>query len=370
MIEELFNLNCIKTGLFTLKSGEVSKYYFDMKNVISSPKLLAEIGDKMHSLLKDCDLLCGVPNGGLPICSYISTKYNIPMIMPRTSEKKYGTKKQIEGTYSKNQRCVIIEDVITTGGSVNEVIELLKDKVNVVQVVTMLDRQQNHKCVVDVSSAICKNDITNYLLRKTMREKETKLCFSADLTDPELLLDNLKKVGDYISICKIHLDIIDFNKMSENLFIKSLITLSNRHNFLIMEDRKFVDISYIVEKQYNKFKNWVDLVTVHGYIHPDVIKKLTGVLILANMSNNNFDNTTNVLKTALKNKNHVIGFITQKRISNNETFLCMTPGINFKTEHVDDQKYNTPGNVDTDVYIVGRGIYNSENIVEAAKLYK
>ena len=48
----------------------------------------------------------------------------------------------------------------------------------------------------------------------------------------------------------------------------------------------------------------------------------------------------------------------------------MTPGINFKTEDVDDQKYNTPGNVDTDVYIVGRGIYNSEDIVEAAKLYK
>ena len=133
MIEELFDTGLIKYGKFKLKSGEISKYYFDMKGIISYPNLMKEIGDKMYDLIgEECDLLCGVPMGGLPICSYISTKYDIPMIMVRDVVKDYGTSKQIEGNYNKKNKCVIIEDVITTGGSVNKVIELLKDKVDIV----------------------------------------------------------------------------------------------------------------------------------------------------------------------------------------------------------------------------------------------
>ena len=104
----------------------------------------------MHSLISsECDLLCGVPMGGLPICSYISTKYDVPMIMVRDTVKEYGTSKQIEGKYNKKNKCVIIEDVITTGGSVNKVIDLLKDKVDIIGVI-MLDRQEGYSCSVSV----------------------------------------------------------------------------------------------------------------------------------------------------------------------------------------------------------------------------
>lgn len=65
------------------------------------------------------DLLCGVPMGGLPICSYVSTKYEIPMIMIRDVVKEHGTGNKIEGNYHKKNKCIIIEDVITTGGSIN-----------------------------------------------------------------------------------------------------------------------------------------------------------------------------------------------------------------------------------------------------------
>ena len=46
MIEELIDTNCIKIGKWKLKNGEISKYYFDMKNIISNPILLKKIGDK------------------------------------------------------------------------------------------------------------------------------------------------------------------------------------------------------------------------------------------------------------------------------------------------------------------------------------
>lgn len=160
MIEELLKTECIKCGKFQLKNGETSEYYFDMKGIVSYPGLMKEIGDKMYELIgDDCDLLCAVPIGGLPVCSYISTQYNIPMIMVRENAKDYGTRKQIEGKYNKKNRCVIIEDVITTGGSVGKVIELLNDKVDIIGVVVILDRQEGFECSVPVKSVLCKADI-------------------------------------------------------------------------------------------------------------------------------------------------------------------------------------------------------------------
>ena len=81
------------------------------------------------------------------------------------------------------------------------------------------------------------------------------------------------------------------------------------------------------------------------------------------MSNNNHDFTDIALQHAKNNKNNVIGFITQKRIDCDD-LICMTPGISTKETNDKDQKYRTSSNVDTDIIIVGRAIYNSPNIEE------
>ena len=95
MIKELIESNCIKIGTFNLKNGDISKYYFDMKNIISYPKLLSAIGDKIYEKSNDFDIICGIPYGGLPIATYISTKYNKPLIFVRDKVKEYGTQKMI-----------------------------------------------------------------------------------------------------------------------------------------------------------------------------------------------------------------------------------------------------------------------------------
>ena len=112
LIKELIDNNCIKFGNYTLKNGEISKYYFDMKNIISNPDLLIKIGDELYKILNDFDIICGIPYGALPIATYISIKYKKPLIYIRDKKKTYGTEKLIEGTYNKNDRCVIIDDVI------------------------------------------------------------------------------------------------------------------------------------------------------------------------------------------------------------------------------------------------------------------
>ena len=157
MIEELLAANCIKIGSWKLKNGDISKYYFDIKNIISTPNLLVKIGDELYKKLGDFDIICGIPYGGLPIATYISTKYNKPLIYLRDKVKDYGTGKLIEGEYKSTDRCVIIDDVVTSGGSMEEAINNLKDKVTVVQAAVVIDRQQGCQCSLPITALLNKN---------------------------------------------------------------------------------------------------------------------------------------------------------------------------------------------------------------------
>lgn len=364
LISQLIKNKCIKLGNFKLKNGDISKYYFDMKNLISNPKLLCEIGDELYKILNDFDIICGIPYGALPIATYISTKYNKPLIYIRDKQKNYGTEQLIEGKYNKTDRCVIIDDVITSGISLENEIEKLKNEVTIVDVAVIINRQQNYTCSMKVKSLFYKNDITQYLLNDISQKKNSKLIFSADLTNYSDITSILHKIGKHIVACKIHSDII--NNIEE--FIPILIELSITYNFLIMEDRKFNDISSIVNLQYQKFYNWIDLITVHSLVSNDVISNLSGVLIVANMSNNNYDFTEKAIELVKENKNNVIGFITQERIIY-DNMICMTPGISFTKKICNDQQYKTINDVDTDYIIVGRALYNSKNIETDIKLF-
>ena len=366
IIEGLIQSKCVKMGEFTLKNGELSKYYFDLKNLVSFPDLLKSIGDEIYKIIKqeNFDIICGVPMGGLPLCTYISVTYNIPMIMVRDEIKSYGTSKIIEGTYNTTDKCLIIEDVITTGGSIDKVVKLLEKEVNVIGAVVILDRQQGHNCSIPVKSLITKTDIIRNRLKTITKIKKSNLCFSADVDDNEKILQILEEIGPYIVICKIHYDCMNSN---DNIK-KRLISLSIKHNFLIMEDRKFVDISYIVKRQYKQYSNWVDLVTVMGNVNPAVVSEISCALLVANMSNNNFDFTSQAIETSRLYPSNTIGFITQQRI-NEANMFCMTPGISLSSKVDGDQNYRTISDVDTDIIIVGRGIYKQDNYVEACKKY-
>ena len=100
-------------------------------------------------MLNDFDIICGIPYGALPIATYISIKYNKPLIYIRDKKKTYGTEKLIEGSYNKNDRCVIIDDVITTGFSLENEINKLKNVVNIVDVSVIINRQQSPLCSIN-----------------------------------------------------------------------------------------------------------------------------------------------------------------------------------------------------------------------------
>lgn len=145
LIQSLQAINIIKYGDFTLKSGQQSSIYVDLRAIISYPAVLQQVADAMWQKIAAFDpkLLCGVPYTALPIASIMSIAHQVPMLMRRKEAKNYGTKKMIEGIFAPGQNCVIIEDVITTGSSVIETADLLKSQgLTVTDIVVLIDRQQ------------------------------------------------------------------------------------------------------------------------------------------------------------------------------------------------------------------------------------
>ncbi len=145
LLERLYKIGGIKFGTFTLKSGATSPVYIDLRQIVSYPDLLRDIATAMWAQVASInkDLICGVPYTALPIATCMSLEHNMPMLLVRKEQKDYGTKKMVEGVFDKGQTCLVVEDVITSGGSVLTTCELLTTTgVAVKDIVVFIDRCQ------------------------------------------------------------------------------------------------------------------------------------------------------------------------------------------------------------------------------------
>jgi uridine monophosphate synthetase len=144
----LLDAGCIKFGEFTLKSGLKSPIYIDLRQIISYPKLLQQVGAAYLPILAKLEFkrLAGLPYAAIPIATAISLAGDYAMIYPRKEIKTYGTKAEIEGEYHPGETVVVIDDLATTGGSKFEAIEKLTAAGLLVKdIVVLVDRQSGAK---------------------------------------------------------------------------------------------------------------------------------------------------------------------------------------------------------------------------------
>ena len=129
----LYKNNIIRFGNFTLASGKNSSYYVDLRLIPSYPHQFRKMIKNLQNLivektgLNDFDCLASVPTGGLVVTSALAIEIIKPLIYVRSKPKEHGTTKSIEGKISAGMKVVMIDDVMTTGTSVLNGINQLKE---------------------------------------------------------------------------------------------------------------------------------------------------------------------------------------------------------------------------------------------------
>ncbi|ASP28481.1 orotate phosphoribosyltransferase [Spiroplasma corruscae] len=117
---------------FEWASGIISPIYCDNRVLISYVEnrniIVNYFIDNIRLNYPSVNLVAGVATSGISWASMIAQKMNLPMIYVRPEPKDHGRRSRIEGRYFDNQNVVVVEDLISTGGSVIKVCNLLKNE--------------------------------------------------------------------------------------------------------------------------------------------------------------------------------------------------------------------------------------------------
>ena len=316
LIKKLYNAGIFSLTDITLKSGKKSPYYCDFRLLISQPELYQEVVEFMCDYLKTLSVeyqhLGSVPIGSLPFTTSVANKLGKSFVIPRGETKTYGKKCSMEGTLQVGDLVLVLEDVITTGKSVLEAVEIIKNNGGVVKdIVCIFDREEEGEPVIkgqdinfhsilslsDLIKVLDSEQMTDNLHLEKLKfhnEKYKKIQVDLHIENTEEFRRNERKE----KLNKNYQELVenDFNKRLSNIIktkkttvclsldtyswskgkdilekcapyicmvklhldllldwnheaTQQILEMSKKHNFMILEDAKLDDVPQIVEKK-------------------------------------------------------------------------------------------------------------------------
>ncbi|MCD4713285.1 MAG: orotate phosphoribosyltransferase [Clostridiales bacterium] len=121
-----------ENNLFTWVSGIKSPVYCDNRMTISYPEVRDKIADGFVTMIRatypEVEIIAGTATAGIPHAAFVAQKMNLPMVYVRSSVKGHGKGKQTEGVLPQNAKVVLIEDLLSTGGSSIQACEALTNE--------------------------------------------------------------------------------------------------------------------------------------------------------------------------------------------------------------------------------------------------
>ena len=220
-------------------------------------------------------------------------------------------------------------------------------------------------------------------LLNIIRQKETILVLSLDVTNKQQFFSILKECAPYICALKLHFELYPFLKGNT---LKKLIQYSKKHNFIIIEDRKFADIGNTQYLQASEFiKKGISYFTSHLFTGKEALRAFpeqANIFLISDMScKNAFFSDSIDLRTIFHEKStdyyntipQIIGFVSQYDINKDNNGIILRPGIKLQPNNLGDtmgQQYKDPKITPNVCWVVGRDIYQSDNPKDIAKQYQ
>lgn len=117
---------------FTWASGWKSPIYCDNRLVLSHPEIRDYVADAFVAHIKenyaDVQSISGVATGGIAQAALVAQRLNLPMTYVRSGKKSHGRQNQVEGVVNAGDKTVVIEDLVSTGGSSLTAVDALKER--------------------------------------------------------------------------------------------------------------------------------------------------------------------------------------------------------------------------------------------------
>jgi orotate phosphoribosyltransferase len=168
--EYLLQIKAIKlqpSNPFTWASGWKSPIYCDNRKTLSFPEVRTYIRDSFASLVKslypEAELIAGVATGAISHGALVADKLELPFIYVRSGAKEHGLGNQIEGYYTSSQKVVVIEDLISTGGSSLNAVKALREAgCDVLGMVAIFTYEFKKAADAFASEKVALNTLSNY----------------------------------------------------------------------------------------------------------------------------------------------------------------------------------------------------------------